>query len=150
MDWSVTAEYARSKFNSKVNLDLNQTVANSTLLQSLNPAQLDLVRQFAAQNIKYLGYEESFYVQGLYRWSDTTETYLRYDYNRLRDLSYADPEGHSVDINVGASWRPNHNWLVRGEFHYVDGWSRLFTRDNPAPKTNRYWTAAALQVAYRW
>ena len=149
LDWSITVEYARGKIDSKVNLDLEKTIANSPF-PALNSAQLDLVRQFAAQNIKFLGYEESFYLQGLYRWSDAFETYLRYDYNRLRDVSYADPEGHSVDINIGTSWRPNHNWLVRGEFHYVDGWSRLFSRDNPVPKTNRYWTAAALQIAYRW
>ena len=150
LDWSITAEYSRNKLESKVNLDVNKTVANSPLLQFLSPMQLSLAQQYAVQNIKYAGHEESFYIQGLYRWTDTTDTYIRYDYNRLRDVSFADPYGHFVDMNIGASWRPNHNWLVRGEFHYIDGWSRLFNRDNQSQRTNRYWNVAALQVAYRW
>lgn len=150
LDWSVTAEYSRHKFKSNVNLDLNKTVANSPFLQTLSNSQLSQAEQYAKQNIKYLGHEESFYIQGLYRWTDTTDTYIRYDYNRLRDVSFADPYGHFVDMNIGASWRPDNSWLIRGEFHYIDGWSRLFNRDNDTPRTNRYWNVAALQVAYRW
>jgi len=149
-DWAVTAEYSRHKFKSKVNLDWDQTVAGSSYLQSLDATTLEATRLSIYDTVKYLGYEESFYLQGLYRWDDSVETYIRYDYNRLRGASFADPQSHFVDINMGASWRPDSHWLVRGELHYIDGWSRLLSRDNQGPKSNRYWHTAMLQVAYQW
>jgi hypothetical protein len=148
IDWAITTEYSRSKIKSQVNVDLNQTL--SGLIFTPTPTQVNALQVLAADNIKYLGYEESFYIQGLYRWDEQFESYLRYDSNRLRESSFADPTGHWVDINIGSTWRPDSNWLVRGELHYIDGWSRLFNRDNTGTRNNRYWHAAALQVAYRW
>jgi hypothetical protein len=148
IDWAITTEYARSKFNSKVNVDLNRTLAGLPFTPT--PPQVDALQTLAKDQIKYLGYEESFYVQGLYRWSEQFESYIRYDSNRLRGSSFANPTGHFVDTNVGTTWRPDANWLVRGELHYIDGWSRLFNRDNTETKRNRYWHAAALQIAYLW
>ena len=158
-DWSVTAEYSRHHFNPSVNLDWDRTVTNSLFLQALpNDTAREGVRQATVEQIKYLGYEESFYLQGIYRWCENFESYLRYDYNTVRGSSWANPASHFVDINVGHSWRPDSNWLVRGELHYIDGWSRLLNRDNQDLLTRhengeynkRYWTAAMLQIAYRW
>ncbi|KZX80476.1 hypothetical protein A3715_07965 [Oleiphilus sp. HI0009] len=149
-EWAVTAEYSRHKFQSNINLDLAQTIAGSSALTSLNATYPGVIQQYTQNTIRYLGYEESFYIQGLYRWSDQHETYVRYDYNKQRDVSFADPRGHFVDVNIGQTWRPSEDWLIRGELHYIDGWSRLFNRDNMNISRNRYWHAAMLQIAYRW
>ncbi len=128
LQWSLTVEYLRHKFLTRI---------PELEAQGLAPA---IGR----------GYEEAYYVQGLYRFNERWEGYLRYDSSHVRDNDdQAFPNGYFDDINVGASYRPDGHWLIRGELHYIEGLARLLDRDNRLTD-DRYWTAAMLQVAYRW
>jgi len=126
--WSVTLEYLRHKF---------QTHIPQVGALGLGESRSDY-------------YEEAYYVQGLYRMNEQWEGYLRYDSSQLRgNNNQAFPGGYFDDINVGIAYRPDGHWLVRAEFHYIEGLARLLDRDN-ALTSDRYWTAAMFQVAYRW
>jgi len=120
-DWSVTAEYLRHKF------------------------------QVKSLGSKIVAYEEAFYVQGLFRLNEQWEAYLRYDSTEPHGDDVGEDAFNWDDINIGASYRPNNNWLIRAEIHYIEGQGRLLTRDNPnANLQDPYWTAAMFQVAYKW
>jgi hypothetical protein len=121
LDWSITAEYLRHKFQPTVT------------------------------SIKLPLYEESFYIQGLYRFNDQFESYLRYDTTSPHTSASVDKAYKWSDINVGATFRPNDNWLLRAEFHYIEGLFRLLNRDNTyGVDQDPYWTAAMFQIAYKW
>lgn len=127
LDWSVTAEYIRHKFFTNIPI-------------------LNSVPDFQSKNAFY---EEAYYLQGLKRINPKWEAYIRYDSTKLRG-------SHSYwtdfnDMNAGVSFRPDEHWLIRTEFHYIQGRGRLFTRDNEyyAGEPN-YWHAGMLQIAYRW
>jgi len=128
-DWSVTAEYLRHKFSTNI----------------------PVLENVPGRQAKNIGYEEAFYVQGLYRFSEQWESYLRYDSTeRHMNRSLLDNEKWH-DINVGASFRPTENWLLRTEIHYIEGLSRLLSRDNVfSSAQDPYWTAAMFQIAYKW
>ena len=128
-DWSLTAEYLRHKFQTNIP---------------------DLSR-IPGKQAKNSGYEEAFYLQGLYRLNERWETYVRYDSTeRHVNRTLADHEKWH-DINIGGSFRPNENWLLRAEVHYIEGLSRLLSRDNEFSQAqDPYWTAAMFQVAYKW
>jgi len=120
-DWSVTAEYLRHKF------------------------------QVKSLGSKIVAYEEAFYVQGLFRLNEQWEAYLRYDSTEPHGDDVGEDAFNWDDINIGASYRPNNNWLIRAEIHYIEGQGRLLTRDNPnANLQDPYWAAAMFQVAYKW
>jgi len=128
-DWSLTAEYLRHKFQ--------------TTIPGLS--------SILGQQTKKAGYEEAFYVQGLYRLNERWETYARYDSSeRHVNRTLADHEKWH-DITIGGSFRPNENWLLRAEVHYIEGLSRLLSRDNEFSQAqDPYWTAAMFQIAYKW
>jgi len=128
-DWALTVEYLRHKFFQNI------------------PSLGDIPGQTADNT----GYEEAFYLQGLYRVNEQWETYLRYDSTeRRKSGTLADGEKWH-DINLGGSFRPNDNWLLRAEVHYIDGLARLLSRDNTfSEKQDPYWTAAMFQIAYKW
>jgi len=128
-DWAVTFEYLRHKF-------------------SQNIPSLGNVPGQSADN---RGYEEAFYLRGLFRFNEYWEAYLGYDTTERRknEALLNDEKWH--DINFGGSFRPDDNWLLRAEVHYVEGLSRLLSRDNVfSEKQDPYWTAAMFQVAYKW
>lgn len=127
LDWSLTAEYIRHKFLTDIPV-------------------LDDVPGLSSQNAFY---EEAFYLQGVKRFNQHWESYLRYDSTRLRGTNAYWTK--FKDINIGLSFRPDEHWLVRAEFHYINGRSRLFTRDNAYYAGEpSYWHAGMVQVAYRW
>lgn len=107
---------------------------------------------------------ESFYVEGLYRFSPRWEAFLRYDvlYSDRNDrdgkqfaandtLGRAAHSRFAKDVATGVTWRLDKSFLVRAEYHYVDGTAWLPTADNPDPADiERYWSIFALQVAFRF
>ncbi len=126
LNWGLTAEYIRHKFFTKI------------------PVLGD--SGFKSENAFY---EEAYYLQGLRRISQQWESYLRYDSTRLRGTNAYWTK--FKDINIGVSFRPDEHWLLRAEFHYINGRSRLFTRDNDYYAGEPgYWHAGMVQVAYRW
>lgn len=127
LDWSLTAEYIRHKFFTKI------PVLNS-------------VPGFTAEKAFY---EEAYYLQALKRINQQWESYVRYDFTELRGAESDATDFR--DINLGISFRPDEHWLIRSEFHYIQGRARLFKRDNEFyPSEPKYWHAGMLQIAYRW
>ncbi len=121
--WTVTFEYLRHKFQTNI------------------PA----LESKAVNNF----YEEAYYLQGVYRFDEYWEMYARYEQTKLRGSS--DPRTSFDDANLGLAFRPDEHWLLRAEVHYVEGYSRLFSRDNTiTDNQDPYWTAALFQLAYRW
>jgi len=177
-DWSITFEYSRHKFNTRINTDVTRSLTEATInqlnggaggtflsylkstafetfatLSGVDGGASAVIQEFydnaeLARNSNF--YEEAFYLQGLYRIDDQWDVYLRYDYSQPHVKGHIDLVSKWKDINVGSTYRPDENWLVRAEFHYIEGGNRLFSRDNPAGATAVYWTAAMLQLAYKW
>lgn len=124
LNWSVTGEYLRHKFHTSIPV--------------------------LGEDVGWDIYEEAYYVQGLYRFSEQWESYLRFEQTKVRNFD-DNPGSYFDDVNLGASFRPDEHWLLRAEAHYIEGRSRLLSRDNPvSPAQDPYWTAVLFQVAYRW
>ena len=126
LNWTLTAEYIRHKFFTKI------PILGSSGFKSENAF-----------------YEEAYYLQGLRRISQQWEVYARYDATQLRGSNAYWTDFN--DINAGLSFRPDEHWLIRTEFHYIQGRARLFARDNKYYVAEpNYWHAGMLQIAYRW
>lgn len=157
LDWSLTAEYSRHKFQTFINADLASSLEQvflpapfppgTTVASQLTPEQISA----AQASLSGAGYEENFYIQGLYRFDEQWESYVRYDYNKGVGGGFTSPDTRWIDINVGGAYRPDEHWLLRGELHYIDGRSRLLKRDNVFVQgQDPYWVAALMQIAYRF
>lgn len=137
-----------------------------------NAEKYSITTEFGPRRFKSSGFGaptstttgESFYIEGLYRFSPKWETYLRYDvlYSDRDDKSgekfaARDPRGRPAhsrfakDLTAGVTWRINKSVLLRAEYHYVNGTAWLPTSDNPDPDdTERYWSIFAFQAAVRY
>lgn len=105
---------------------------------------------------------ESFYIQGQYRLSQDWDLVLRYD-ELLLDKN--DPDGvansvlfpkpahafYSKDWTFGLGWAPTQDWLIRAEYHRVEGTGWLPEQDNMNPVAQvKDWSIYALQATYRF
>jgi len=55
------------------------------------------------------------------------------------------------DTMIGLRWMPSNQWMVRAEYHRVDGTSALSHANNPNANTsNKNWDLFALQLSYRF
>ena len=157
LNWSLTAEYSRHKFNTDINVNV-ATIQFPTGVPGqftdfgnfLTPSELKSAQNKTNSILNNNFYEEAFYLQGLYHVNDQWDAYLRYDYSQPHVKGHVDLTSKWKDINIGSTYRPDENWLVRAELHYIEGANRLFSRDNPAETLVVYWTAAMLQIAYKW
>ena len=107
---------------------------------------------------------EHFYLQGTYRFSPKWEGLLRYDTLYLdkndRDGSkYAAlPPGTNLahdrfarDWTIGLRYDVTPSFMLRGEFHKIDGTGWLPFEDNPSPNsTVQRWNMFLLQASYRF
>ncbi|GBL46621.1 hypothetical protein SFMTTN_2437 [Sulfuriferula multivorans] len=104
----------------------------------------------------------SYYVQGTYRLTPRWSALARYDVT-YRDNNDKDGQAFSAligvpaysrfakDLTAGLSYELSNNWLLRGEFHHVDGTAWLPYSDNPNPAaTSRHWNMWLFQAAYRF
>ncbi|WP_413438829.1 hypothetical protein ACFDAU_04550 [Sulfuriferula sp. GW1] len=104
----------------------------------------------------------SYYVQGTYRLTTRWSALARYDVT-YRDNNDKDGQAFSAltgvpahsrfakDLTAGLSYELGNNWLLRGEFHHVDGTAWLTYSDNPNPAaTSRHWNMWLFQAAYRF
>lgn len=104
----------------------------------------------------------SYYVQGTYRLSPKWSALARYDVT-FRDKNDKDGQAFQAttggpaysrfakDMTVGLGYTLNNNWLLRGEFHHVDGTAWLPYSDNTNPAaTSRHWNMWLFQAAYRF
>ena len=129
LQWTLTAEYLRHKFHTDI------------------PALETL--PFVAMSAENSSYEEAYYLQGLYRYNEQWQSYIRLERSRIRNIS--SDRLRYEGATLGLSFRPDHKWLVRAEAQYVEGFARLFSRDNDLSDTSHpYWNALMFQVAYKW
>ncbi|MCH9639896.1 MAG: hypothetical protein K0U40_10435, partial [Betaproteobacteria bacterium] len=55
------------------------------------------------------------------------------------------------DLTAGLRWNVTPSFMLRAEYHYVNGTAWLSTLDNPDPTdTSRYWHLFAVQASYRF
>lgn len=129
LNWTLTAEYLRHKFHTNI----------------------PTFNNFSAMGVEaeYDSYEEAFYIQGLYRFDDQWQGFVRVEQSKIRNISSDRTRFESSSL--GVTYRPDQKWLVRAEAHYVEGFARLFARDNDLSQASHpYWNALLFQVAYKW
>ncbi len=106
---------------------------------------------------------ESYYLQGTYRFARRWEGLLRYDVYYLdRDdrngsdlaASSSGRPAHSAfakDWTVGVRWDVTDSFMLRAEYHDVDGTGWLPVQDNlPLGDTKRHWNLFAILASYRF
>lgn len=104
----------------------------------------------------------SYYVQGTYHLTPKWSALARYDVT-YRDKNDKDGQAFSAltgvptysrfakDMTAGLSYKLSNDWLLRGEFHHVDGTAWLPYSDNINPAaTSRRWNMWLFQAAYRF
>ncbi len=139
--WSITSEYAIRHFNYNNNFGL----------KGLN-------------GLDFFG--ESYYIQGEYRFTPKWEGFIRYDvlYTNRSDRNgkewvALDPvnragQEHSrfaKDITVGLRWNVTPEFMLRAEYHRVNGTGWLSRLDNPTvDATSQHWDLYAIQASYRF
>ena len=108
---------------------------------------------------------ESYYFQGEYRFTPKLEGILRYDalFTDRSDRSGSDwaalnPARQGLehsrfarDITVGIRWNVTPEFMLRAEYHHVNGTGWLSRLDNPSPRdTVKNWDLFAIQASYRF
>jgi len=108
---------------------------------------------------------ESYYFQGEYRFTPKLEGILRYDalFTDRSDRSgnqwaALNPMRQGLehsrfarDITVGLRWNVTPEFMLRAEYHYVNGTGWLSRLDNPNPRdTIKNWDLFAIQASYRF
>ncbi|MCO6434282.1 hypothetical protein [Nitrosomonas nitrosa] len=120
---------------------------------------------------------ESFYFQGIYRFSPSWEAVLRYDVyfadrsdrdggDFFAQIQQAAPQlakhypaysRYAKDLTVGLRWNVTPSIMLRAEYHHVNGTGWLSQLDNRHPVrpdfpafTDRHWNLFAFQASYRF
>jgi len=132
--WSVTAEYARRRFNFDNLFRLPDVVG------------------------------ESYYAQASYRLTPKWEVMARYDIlfqnkddktgEKFEALTGGTRPAYSQfgkDHTLSISWTPSATWLLRAEHHWIDGTAWLPIQDNSDPAAiTRKWRLFALHASIRF
>ncbi len=108
---------------------------------------------------------EGYYAQANYRFNELLElsTYYGISYGNTDDRSgdenvrlgqilgqpelYPDFMAWQKDFCIAARFDINMNWLVKLEWHYIDGVNQLYVSDNP-DGFDRYWNFFAIKTTY--
>tara|TARA_R110002073_G_scaffold183788_4_gene342034 strand:+ start:973 stop:2247 length:1275 start_codon:yes stop_codon:yes gene_type:complete len=105
---------------------------------------------------------ESYYFQGIYRFTPKWEGVLRYDAlftdrsdrSGKRAAAATGRPAHTRfarDITVGLRWNITPSLMLRTEYHRVNGTAWLSTLDNPSSQdTSKNWNLFAAQISYRF
>lgn len=138
---------------------------------AIRPFQYD--NNFQNRNLNGLHFVgESYYFQGEYRFTPKWEGILRYDalFTDRSDRNGSDwvaqnPVGRNglghtrfaKDITVGLRWNVTPAFMLRAEYHYVNGTAWLSGLDNPIDlktgrpfDTDQHWHLYAIQASYRF
>ncbi|RMH13319.1 MAG: hypothetical protein D6698_14135 [Gammaproteobacteria bacterium] len=138
-----------------------------------NAERWSLTSEYALRRFRYMGFSdpfldsldfsgESIYLQGEYRLNAKWQAMARYDllYTDRNDRSgkrfsgrFAVPDysRFAKDATVGISWNLTPEFMLRGEYHFINGTAWLSPLDNPvSASTRQYWSLYALQVSYRF
>lgn len=100
------------------------------------------------------------YLQAEYRYSPSVDFVLRH--SRLH-FDETDKFGkntlsmkpahtqYSIDSMMGIGWRPTPSWLLRAEWHVMEGTGWVPEQDNPDSNAlEKHWNLLALQATYRF
>lgn len=105
---------------------------------------------------------ESYYLQGIYRFSSKWSGILRYDVlhstkNDPNGQIYAAVTGRPAhsrfakDWTIGLSWDITPQLMLRSEYHRVNGTGWLTLTDNPDLATaEQHWDLFGLMAAYQF
>ncbi len=108
---------------------------------------------------------ESYYFQGEYRFTPRWEGFIRYDAyfadRNDRDGSQFAQEFAALgaiphtrfakDITVGLRWNVTPEFMLRAEYHHVNGTGWLSRLDNPsAARTEQHWDLFGILASYRF
>ena len=108
---------------------------------------------------------ESYYFQGEYRFTPKLEGILRYDalFTDRSDRNGSEWAAQNPmrqglehtrfakDITVGLRWNVTPEFMLRAEYHHVNGTGWLSRLDNPvAGDTKQHWDLFAIQASYRF
>lgn len=143
--WSITSEYALRHFKYDNSFGSNMLVNGADF------------------------FGESYYIQGEYRFTPKWEGFIRYDvlYTDRSDRNgkefaaeMLDKIGRPVaphsrfakDITVGLRWNVTPEFMLRAEYHRVNGTGWLSRLDNPADEgpQSQHWDLYAIQASYRF
>lgn len=104
----------------------------------------------------------TYYLQLDHRLTAEWTAFIRYDvfYADLSDRdgkAYETSTGlpafqqYAKDWAVGVGYQPSQNWLLRAEWHHVEGAAWLSALDNPVTSDiEEYWDLAILQASFRF
>ncbi len=138
-----------------------------------NSEKWSLTSEYALRHFKYSNFNdmrfdsqdffgESYYFQGVYRFTPQWEAILRYDVlytdrsdrSGKRSAAATGRPAHSrfaKDITAGLRWNVTPSFMLRVEYHRVNGTAWLSTLDNPnAEDTSQHWNLYAVQASYRF
>ncbi|MDD5036212.1 MAG: hypothetical protein PHE55_15800 [Methylococcaceae bacterium] len=102
----------------------------------------------------------SYYLQGTYKITPEWEALLRYDVyigdksdeNGKRYAASTGGAAHSKfaeDMTVGLGWTVTKDFLLRAEYHHINGSAWVPALDNPNPADiKQHWNLFALQASY--
>ncbi|SFE60890.1 hypothetical protein [Nitrosomonas sp. Nm166] len=139
--WSLTSEYAIRHLKFDNNFGLTNDGKSRNPINGMN----------------VLG--ESYYFQGEYRFTPKWEGIVRYD-AYYADRSNRDGSGFRIpyahfakDIMVGIRWNVTPQFMLRAEYHHVNGTGWLSKLDNNPAKEgplSQHWDLYAIQASYRF
>jgi hypothetical protein len=138
-----------------------------------NAESWSLTSEYALRPIKYKNFGvgpldlsfigESYYLQGVYRFTPDWEAIVRYDvlYTDSNDRSgrkwAAERPGRDAhnrfakDITVGLRWNITPEFMLRAEYHHVNGTGWLSTLDNSnASGLSQHWGLFTVLGSYRF
>jgi len=160
MDSSISVE-PNGKLNVRTYiLSAQYNAENWSLTGEWQPEQRTTLEGYVPLSANKTTTGMSYYLQGSYRFAKDWEALLRYD------VLYADRDDHSgkkysaattlpaysrfaKDWTVGLGWNFLPGFLLRAEFHLIDGTLWLSPKENPLPAaTKEHWNMFLLQASY--
>ncbi len=141
-----------------------------------NAERWSLTSEYAIRHLEYTNFGqipnmnftgESYYFQGIYRFTPSWEGVIRYDamYTDRNDRSgkdYAASHSGSAtygryakDVTTGVRWNVTPSFMLAAEHHYVNGTAWLAPLDNPGASTltgghGQHWHLFAVQGSFRF
>ncbi len=143
-DWSLIAEYSR--------IQSDMSDFGLTYSSELEPYIDTLGALLPAGSVPELRYDAvgyGYYIQGIYRFSPGWDAFVRWDAQYMDGSGSKDFTTYTEDVTFGLGWRPDSNWLLRAEWHMVEGTSALSTRENDPQELQKHWNMVLFQISYR-
>jgi len=113
------------------------------------PMGAGLAEQLTRPELRFNTQGYGYYIQGVYRFSPGWDAFLRWDAQYMAGSGSKDVTTYTEDVTVGLGWRPDSNWLLRAEWHFIEGNSALSMRENDPQDLQKYWNMVLFQISYR-